>query len=686
MDGSDDRGGALKYPGGKPAGLNAAWPDAARRESGEHMVDKMRRRILTAGLAGASIAAFPLRAAEPAEAGSEQWIDYMQPWRSYRQTVSTGSFLRGIGAVVTMEVPDTAIEMLARSGFVHARFEIGWGTLDFDDESRLDPRQPVSEMERVLRTCARHGLRPLILLNSHHGVPCPTRFSIRTLAEGAAAGVRRIRIDDTSGLIPGQSGLSNLTDFWAAEILATGIDENFLTLSKPLPRDLPAGASLTVATLRYEPFSVPGTARNDATVAGWLRYAETVRDFATRVLGTEDAADKGFDMEIWNELTFGTGFLSVNNYYEPEPLEYREHEIWQEIVNRTMEHVAATGERFSGIGFTNGFGSTVPWIASSLQPAGISAISKHPYPPVRRFPEDEQVNTRNLDASGQPISAISMYRSWFPEHYATGIQTETMVRDMGPFDNDINGRTHGRFARRIGGEVREVPVWLTEIGISPEDGGVRDQAAALELKAKSTARFLLFFLNMGCERLYLFETKSPDTQLGVTLESFIERAAGGATYPEGDTEAVYLSPMLQVVRRIVRHMRQDHNPALPAIRQLNFQIRHDPASAEQVPGIPAEGVEPLRNVDTLALLAYQGGPRRFVVAFYAMTKDIRKDMVEEIMTVRISGVDGSGTGLQIVDLLDDSVRPIKAAQAGPDFLTVSLPVTDMPRLLVIEGG
>lgn len=44
----------------------------------------------------------------------------------------------------------------------------------------------------------------------------------------------------------------------------------------------------------------------------WLAYVAAVATEAGSALGGQD-----FDLEVWNELTFGSDFLDVNNYYSP---------------------------------------------------------------------------------------------------------------------------------------------------------------------------------------------------------------------------------------------------------------------------------------------------------------------------------------------------------------------------------
>ena len=163
----------------------------------------------------------------------------------------------------------------------------------------------------------------------------------RRLAAAAPAGATRVELTDTSDLIVGRSGLSGLTDYWAAEALLTAIEGKTVRLSKPLPKALSAEKPVSMATLKYRPFSVPGSADYRKTMAGWLEYVDVITAFVTETLGTAAAADKGFDLEIWNELTFGTHFLYVNDYYEPRAYQYSANDIWTNLVKATADHVAA---------------------------------------------------------------------------------------------------------------------------------------------------------------------------------------------------------------------------------------------------------------------------------------------------------------------------------------------------------
>ena len=210
---------------------------------------------------------------------------WLQPWRAYQETLPSRSFLDAQGIVLDIsgaESPELIVKMLARHGIRHARIEIGWGFVNYWDESTLNHAE---RLKAVLLACKANGLRPLVLLNANSGVPGPTDFSERILAREAKKGDRRVELADVKDLKTGYSGLANLSDYRAGEALITGIEGNLARLSKPLPKDLgKAGAKVVVTTFRYRPFSAPGTEDYQNTVRGWNRYVGTVADFVAKTL------------------------------------------------------------------------------------------------------------------------------------------------------------------------------------------------------------------------------------------------------------------------------------------------------------------------------------------------------------------------------------------------------------------
>ena len=154
--------------------------------------------------------------------GRSHWL---QPWRAYLETVPASRLTEAVGINLNLE-PDEADAVcrhLAKNGFCKARLEFGWGGITWNESARLaDP----GRFEKLVRACKRYGLRPLFLLNAHHRAPCPVRFFDVRLVAAAKKGDRTIHIakEALPSLIAGRSGLSELTDYWAAEVLFTKIE------------------------------------------------------------------------------------------------------------------------------------------------------------------------------------------------------------------------------------------------------------------------------------------------------------------------------------------------------------------------------------------------------------------------------------------------------------------------------
>lgn len=613
--------------------------------------------------------------------GHSHWA---QPWRSYIETIPAHRFVDGIGVGFT--APDGAsedliAEMLARHGMRHVRIEIGWGNLNWDD--RLPP-ETRDRLTRRLHACASRGLRPLILLNAHHGAPCPARFFERVLAAPAMKGDTTVRLTDTAGLSVGYSGINGLTDYWAAEALVTRIDGDTVALSKPLPKDLgEAGTSVPMATLKYRPFGPPDSAETAATTEAWQRYAGEVAGFVAEALGTVGQADLGFDMEIWNELSFGSNFTQINAYYEPDAYEYNGDVVWGNLVRATADYVEAHSARFSGVRLCDGFSNTIPWPASSQEPARVTALSKHPYAGRKTYPRDEQPGDAynalfERDAAPGFVPAYSVS---FPEYYATFLQTETLLRDLAPVTTDIYGTPHGRLARRVDGEVAPCEVWFTEVGFAPNENGVADPERALALKAKTTARYYAFYLGKGLERLYLYAACEGDLWLGVVSDRFVEYAKNYTAYPEDDLP--YTSPSLTVLKRMVDVLSDGMDRDLGVARAIHVESVTDQHGATVFDGDGTPQHPSLYHRDVLAFLPYQVNAHRFVVAYYVMTRDVLDDLPAEEFDVSLTGIRGEAVRLRAYDPIADATVPASVIASGADRLTLRLSAVDSPRLLII---
>jgi hypothetical protein len=497
---------------------------------------------------------------------------WLQPWRAWLSTVPAARFVDGIGMNLHLqgEDPDVVLEHLGRHGVRSVRIEIGWGGMSWDEHalSTADSLKP------ILIACTRHHLRPLILLNANQGAPGPMLLFERTLADDAPAGATRVQLTDAADLVIGRSGLCNLSDYWAAEALITAIDGDTVTLSKPLPKALAKSQHVPIATLKHRPFGQAGSDFDD-TMAGWLRYVDMVTTFVTESLGTAGSMDKGFDLEIWNEMSFGSNFLFINRYYQPAlPLPgYHEEGIYAALIAATASHISAHEQEFSGVQIDDGFSNTLPWPAAGNEPPRIHAIGKHPYSAHHEYPKDEAPGTR-LNALGTADGYAPAYAiSSFPEYFFTALQTETIARDCAPITTGIYGNQHGMGARA----GRECPVWVTEVGFAPNENGVSQHERQLALKAKATARYLAFYLGKGVERIWLFGALEHDEWLGIVSDAFSAYAKTGHRYPDDD--AALTSPAMRVIASMSKAMGQDLDRGLGSTRPATSPAISRPRSS-----------------------------------------------------------------------------------------------------------
>jgi len=497
---------------------------------------------------------------------------WMQPWRAYLDTWPASRLVDALGInfnVNAKEAPDVA-RLLHEVGFKLARIEINWSALSYEDPTRFTDE---SDIRTRLLALKDNGLRPLILLDANSQAPCPSKKVTLNVVAPASAGANTIMLSSASAaeVISGKTGL-NAATFRAAAglrkkrkhkhvktpltpeqrrvrrqerrakakagltqlvlqgnpgVLITHVSSTgAATLSRPLVNGLAAG-SYKGTTLLYAPFGPPklpdGSANPifAATMKGWLSYVSTVSKLARSVFGPG-----GYDLEIWNELSFGSQFLNVENYY-PQPSagspESKAGMGSEESTSTEGATVSESGEESAGegaakatkhkpkrrrgkitkaitkalldetvaylrnpangisreVGISNGFASQTPFASGALAPPGLTALSKHPYATAKMFPAEYHIGPGSIprDALGQRDTAgparspgrltplfVPRYQSLLPEYALTATSTETLMRDLAPFATEIDKTPHGRNVGRPG--HRPPQLWVTEYNLS----------------------------------------------------------------------------------------------------------------------------------------------------------------------------------------------------------------------------
>lgn len=619
---------------------------------------------------------------------NSQWI---YPSRAYLKTVPASHFLQGVGINFNLsnENFDVVAQMLATHGFKRIRIEIDWGDLDYQTESNISS-QP--GLIAALQVAQKWGLRPLIVLNANQGNPCPHLAMIHTVMADAPQGARTVQLDGTSDLVVDYSGISNLTSYTMNQVIVTAINGNTVTLSQPLPVALSAGKAILMNTFKYVPFTVPddpnyNAAQQGATRAGWDKYVLTIANIASQYLGTKPgSADMGFDLELWNEVSFGSQFL-ILPYYYGQPLLPDSLAVIGTLITNTTATLVQNPQQFAGVVLEDGFSNESPFSASSLEPARVGALGKHPYPGIATYPTGQQKGEAMLNALLQldAYTFIPSYSGYMPEYYGTAIQTESIIRDLSPITTSIYGTLHGENARVIGGRVVPCTVFISEIGIMPAQVGVIDSPTALLMKGKGDSRMLAFFLNKGAGLVDLFAASgNGDWDFEVLSDAFLQYARSNSTYPSDDTP--YVSPAVKIISGMVSQMENglDNSLTESHTRRLEVKAVRDAHGHYQFAGDGTPAHPPGYDRDAFAFLPYQVNAHRFVIPYYVMTRNITQPLAPESFEIVFTGVHAKGASVRVYDPLNDVSVPVVVGSPVWDELRLTVTAADYPYLLIID--
>jgi hypothetical protein len=615
----------------------------------------MKRRAVVTALASLSACA---------AARAERWRPYLetgdvdlpfpyysftrQPWRSYLETVPATTLLNGVGICWGAAIPgvkeDDAARVLAGAGFTRARLEIPWGAIDWNETGIVAAH--AERTERVLHAFADHGLRPLILLNAHHALPCPMRTTRARVASAAPTGSRSIELQHANDEIhAGDSTIVTFADSAHAGPLITSVEGKRLTLSKPTPTQLAAGAELEIGRLKYLPLYPVGRPELERTLDGWTRYVRYVVKLARDIAGDE------LDVEIWNELTFGSEFLDVNYYYDP-PLFPKGRDFlhaggsaW-ELGRRTVDAVREVAPRARVIW---GFSNTTAFHTSIADlPAGVGGQSYHPYGVGARCYDRMAEGRGQYNVGGfVPSGCATMPEGWAQ----TFQQTESFVRLLNPAAR-----------RQHPPGVAEFEHYFTEHGVSPRELGITSVDAAWRAKEKFLVRAPLFWLNKGLSGLYVYSAYSPDeTQLGMLARD------GGE------------SPALRALRRLLDRFAGAEPVSSP--RSLDVSLARVDGPGSFYSNDP-EG-RYVTQEDRVVLLPYAVRAGKTIVAAYVMTEDFPRDLAPQRYRVALEGVAGRGALVEYFDPLRGRTELVRTVSSSDRGLSVELDLTDSPRLLEV---
>ncbi|HUA88729.1 MAG TPA: hypothetical protein VL994_04805 [Steroidobacteraceae bacterium] len=581
-----------------------------------------------------------------------------QGWRGYLETLPAEHFRNGLGIVWNRtppaQTPEQTAANLAWAGFARVRLEVPWGSVRWDE--RGFDEETTQRLSRILKALQANGLRPLVLLNANHLQPCPVRWQTVRVLQAAESGARHVEITgDLGGFSAGIPTLMSLADGTHAGPLVDDFHRDprvagayILGLSKSLSRRLPVNEELRVAVLRYPPLNPVGSPEFEHTAGGWLRYVSLVTQLLDSTFGRS-----GYDVEIWNELTFGSAFLDIANYRDgsnqPPPPEFlhRGGAAW-ELARRTTDLLKAAHPEVQVIwGFSN---TTFFHVAVEDLPPRVDGQSYHPYGTARRCYADLVRGRRALLLDDfVPAGCVIQ-----PEGYAHAWQqTESLLRLIAPAVRDHHppGETH--FVH-----------FITEHGLAPREIGIEDPREAERAKAAFALRAPLLWLNKGLSAIYLYSLYDDDPA------GFGLLGAGGAR-----------SETLQILHRLTAEFSgtlapQDRRP-------LDFAVAREGGTTGILQGDPSGRY--LAQEDAVALLPFQRDRHRFLVAAYVMTQDFPVALSPQPYLLTIKGVEASAARVRCYLPADDQTESCPTERRD-GAIRVRVSLTDQPRLIELDDG
>ena len=184
----------------------------------------------------------------------------------------------------------------------------------------------------------------------------------------------------------------------------------------------------------------------------------------------------------------------------------------------TVQMLADPANGLTDVKVGDGFSNQVPWPSGATVPAGTAALDKHPYANSLNIQPGyvNEAGIRPVDALGHadykaapaPMSFGDVftptYRVFMPEYYLTGIQTETLMRDLSPIQTFIGGTPHGAKTHPPG--AAPPAMWITEDNMDAVQarGNGLPAADLPEFQAKAALRIYVAYGSEGAQAIDLF--------------------------------------------------------------------------------------------------------------------------------------------------------------------------------------
>lgn len=615
---------------------------------------------------------------------------YHQVWRGWMETVPATKFLGGIGVNynpgnITASQSDANLKYLASIGVHVIRISPGWDSINHLDETQFNPMAQ-ARLTDLFANCKKYGITPTITLDANDQAPEPgqPRF-FGNLVGNPQIGDSKVTVSglNASDIVvhkPNSSmGSSGITGggLVEAQHLITKVSpvangNLTLSLSKPLTAALTG--KISVQYLKYMPLYPVGTPEFNTTMAGWLTYTKTATDLV------KAAGITKFNVEIWNELSFGSKFLNINSYYPYASRPYPNSEgdstlvaggnKW-ELANQTTQYIKKNfGNNVNVIwGFTN---SCPTCGRSDSRPPNTAGESYHIY-------------GTGLNNFTSPTAASSPPNSLLEGPYIPNVDRALPEGNLilgYHIVNPLKGKLQPANRNKLlPPGTSNLLHYMTEDGFSPGGGGhaLPTKAQNELLKAKAFIRAYSFWLNKGLDQYDLYSAFSPikhaDNDGGYNLLASNSQKTGSPVTQQSQTLGNFTSQFSGAV-----------NPTSP--RNLGVNVSditpNDNTSKYEVfPADPKTHEPALNYREMFQFLPFQVSNNKFVISTYLMSWNIYSTPPLMQFQVDINNVDGINAQVTYFDPILNKTVPITVVSASKNNIVLNLESVDYPRTISI---
>jgi hypothetical protein len=288
---------------------------------------------------------------------------------------------------------------------------------------------------------------------------------------------------------------------------------------------------------------------------------------------------------------------------------------------------------------------------------------------------------------------VPRYDALFPEWFLTGLNTETLIRDLSPLTTSIYDTRHGRYTNPPA--APPPALWLTEINLNPmpQDNDpslpppvMPTKTEALHIQAKIVLRYLSSYVNKGAGAVYFFAAKTHEWPL--VAQPFFDALDSGRTPTSADA-----GETMAVLGRFTRAF---DGPPITHARRLSLLRIRDFSGHAQFAGDGTRAHPPLYDGNVLAAFPFQLSNTSFAIPVYVMTRDVsqpyapagsphRFDLPPERFGLTLGGIKKGCPAMKAsyYDPTSDTRGPV-AFNCHGRRVSVQMPVTDSPRLLMLE--